>query len=221
MIYVYNHLGLGDHFIVNGLIRELTKDYDIVNIFVKKHNIDTVKALYFEDKFNFIIVNNDNEVDLSKTPIIKIGFEKLDVRNQRFDESFYKQFNIPFQYRWDKFKMKRNTIKEKELFEKYDIKEGGYIFLHDDSTRNYIINRDYIKNKNLKIITPKLGLTKNMIDYSYIIENAKEIHCMDSSFRLLIDSLDMVNVDKYYHIYVRGNTNINVSNSKYNWKKIL
>ena len=220
---IYNHLGLGDHIVVNGLIRELTKDYDRVYIFVKKHNLETVKHLYYEDKYNFISVRDDNEAleycQINMINPLKIGFDKLDSRNQKFDESFYKQFNIPFEYRWSKFKMRRDISKEKDIFDYYKIKEKEYIFLHDDPKRNYKIDRNLIENKDLKIITPEIGLTENIIDFLYLIENSKEIHCMDSSFRLLIDNLKL-SQNLYYHTYVRGRNNINMSSSKNNWKII-
>jgi len=46
------------------------------------------------------------------------------------------------------------------------------------------------------------------------MENAKELHFMDSSFRLLFDSLIDNKQICFYHTYVRGLSNENVSNSK-------
>lgn len=36
-IYIWHHLGLGDHFHCNALVRNIAKDYDKVFLFVKKN----------------------------------------------------------------------------------------------------------------------------------------------------------------------------------------
>jgi hypothetical protein len=221
-IYIYHHLGLGDHIICNGLVRELTKEYNKVYIFAKLHNKVAVENMYlYDNKFEILPFNNDDNVrnyihHNNIKNIIKIGFDRLRT-DIKFDKSFYDQYNVPFEYRWSKFKINRNIKKEKELFNKYNIKEKEYCFLHDDPSRKFNIDREKI-NTDLKIISPKLGLTDNMLDYSYILENAKELHCMDSSFRLLADSLKLNTSNLYYHTYVRGVGNSNVSHSKYDWK---
>jgi len=125
-----------------------------------------------------------------------------------FDVNFYDSLNIPFDYRWSKFKINRDISKEKELFKHFNIEENNYCFLHDDVSRGLKINID----TDLKIIKPELGLTDNILDYCYIIENAKEVHCMDSSFKSLADSLNLDN--KLYLYTIRTK---NVSKSKHNW----
>ena len=63
MKYIYQHLGLGDHIICNGLLRKLISDDDQYILFVKEHNIDTVSFMY-RDIINmkFYSVKDDNEV---------------------------------------------------------------------------------------------------------------------------------------------------------------
>lgn len=223
-LYIYHHLGLGDHIICNGLIRQIISktNFDNYYVFTKKHNFLSVKSMFSDIiELNVISVENDetvtNFVKGKKIYLLKIGFENLNLHDYKFDESFYKQVNIPFTERWNSFKINRDLDKEKELFSKYEIEENNYIFLHDDPSRGYVINRDFIQDKKLKVISPVIGYTENMIDYSYIMENAKELHFMDSSFRLLFDSLDDKNQLSYYHTYIRGIGNENTSNSKKNY----
>jgi len=226
-IYIYHHLGLGDHIICNGLVRHFSKNYEKVYLFVKDHNFKSVSFMY-RDLINidFILVKNDNDAvafirDNRVRNLLKIGFDNLDTNGCTFDESFYKQCGINFSYRWSNFYVKRDNIREKILFEKFNIQENNYVFLHDDKERGFEINREYIINKNLKIITPSKGLTDNIFDYCYVIENAAEIHCMDSSFKLLIDSLNPVSEKLYYHLYVRGRDNNHISSSRLKWIKIF
>ena len=106
-----------------------------------------------------------------------------------------------------------------EIFNKFNVHED-YIFLHEDVNRNYIIDRNYIINKDLRIISPIEGLTDNIFDYCYLLENAKEVHCIDSSFRLLADSINLKTLDLFYHIN-RNQDDKLYSSSLKNWKKIL
>ena len=64
----------------------------------------------------------------------------------------------------------------------------------------------------MPIITP--GINKqhvlgeedgvNFFDYRYILENASQIHCIESSFSIFIDRIS-VEADKHLHIYTRYN----------------
>lgn len=225
VLFVYHHLGMGDHIICNGLVRELSDRGNKINLFVLGHNYESVKFMYRDIDMILITVKNDNEVieylkNNKITSIIKIGFDKLITKDVRFDQAFYRDLDIDFKLRWDKFIVKRDYDKEDNLYNKYKLEEKNYIFIHDDKTRNYSINEKYISNKKIKIVRPIIGLTNNIFDYCKILENAAEIHCMDSSFKLLADSLYKKANSMYYHIYVRGNSNNNVSNSKYKWELI-
>ena len=90
------------------------------------------------------------------------------------------------------------------LFEKYNVVEGEYVFIHDDSSRGFIIDDDLVINNNLRIIRPSIGFTDNVFDYCYLMENSFESHFIDSSFRLIFDSLKLRNTNIYYHIKMKN-----------------
>jgi hypothetical protein len=96
------------------------------------------------------------------------------------------------------------------LYKKFDIKKNEYIFIHDDINRNYIIDENYILNKNLKIVRPILGLTNNIFDYCKIIENSMEAHFIDSSFKLMCDSLYLKKEKIFYHLKLSNNIKRNI-----------
>ena len=55
-----------------------------------------------------------------------------------------------------------------------------YILIHEDQERNRLIRRNKISDNNLPIINlNKISLL--FVDYIKIIENAQEIHLIDSS----------------------------------------
>lgn len=146
--------------------------------------------------------------------IIKLGhygenFHLSD--NCRFDEVFYDQASIPFIKSWTDFVVPRNLNTEKEVFNLLcgTGMEGKYIFLHEDPSRKDVIRRSLI-NSDLPIITPglhrqhALGDTNeiNFFDYRYILENAKEIHCIESSFSIFADRIPLRS-QKHLHRYTR------------------
>ena len=222
-LYIYHHLGLGDHIICNGLVRNIYNNYAAsfskIFLFCKDINFESVAFMYSDLKgLEIIKVKNDKKVKkyLKKQDnykLQKIGFEFRDLRNRYFDEDFYKIVGIDFKKRWEDFVVIRNFHREKELFRQLEIKPLEYIFLHDDIKRNFKINKKYIINKNITIIKP--FWTKTIFDWCTVLENAKEIHCIDSSFRLLADSLELNAELLFFHINIRDPNYI--SSSKYNW----
>ncbi len=214
MKYIYSHLGLGDHIICNGLYRELINSSEQYTIFVKHHNIDTVSFM-LRDILNVKIygVETDIEVNqfisnIDRSDVIYIGFCNFPYPGAiDFDDSFYIQHNISFDKRWSNFKIERDIDSEKILFNSFYVKEGEYVFIHDDITRGYSIDESLIINKDLAIIRPTIGLTKNSFDYCYLMENSKESHFIDSSFRLIFDSLQLRDTNIFFHLNLKNGVN--------------
>jgi hypothetical protein len=214
--YIYHHLGLGDHIICNGLIRKLINPNEKYIMFVKSHNLHSVKFMY-RDLSNLSFIEGDdsfainfiNKNKISEPNLIKIGFWRHP-NSKSFDESFYMQKNVSFDCRWDDFFITRDFDTEELLYKKFDIKKNEYIFIHDDTNRNYIIDEKYIINKNLKLVRPILGLTNNIFDYCKIIENSIEAHFIDSSFKLMCDSLSLKKERIFYHLKLSNNVKRNL-----------
>ena len=208
MKYIYHHLGLGDHIICNGLVRHFCELHHEVTVFCKNHNYDNVSYM-FRDNNNIKILPllDDNEVEsyIGKNnlydDLIKVGFDRLWSGGPKtFDIGFYNSINIPFDYRFTNFKFERDYESEKKIMEELNPNNEEYVFVHDD------INRGFSIDKN-KIIT-NLKIIKNDTKYNFfhmlgVIENAKEVHLMQSSFKDLINSFTIDKPHFYYHTYVR------------------
>lgn len=212
MKYIYHHLGLGDHIICNGLVRTLIQPDQEYVMFVKSHNHDTVKFMYRDlQNLKFNIGDDEHVINflrnnkISNEDIIVAGFYDHP-QAKYFDESFYLQNNIPFINRWTKFKVDRDHNSEKNIFDKFNVKENEYVFVHDDSSRGMEINEELIVNKNLPIIRTKQGLTSNVFDYCYLMQNSIESHFIDSSFRLIFDCFQLRNTNLYYHLKLKNGT---------------
>jgi len=223
-VYIYHHLGLGDHIICNSIVRHFSKLYDVVFLFVKKHNYESVKFMYSDINVN-LIVGDDEYANYfimrnNITNLIKIGFEKLHLSSEKMDKFFYDSVGLDFNKRWDDFYVPRDMNKELNFFKSFNIIENNYVFFHDDISRNLKISEDYIINKELSIVKPDRDLTNNIFDYCYLLENAKEIQCMDSSFRLLCDSINIKSEQNFHHFNRCAPYNLYPSSRK-NWKEIL
>ena len=203
-LIIYTHLGLGDHFIFNGLVRHVVRwgDFTKYTIVVKERNLATAKELYCDlDFVDFLVVGSDDstQINLQKiqsdfpdSSLLMVGF--FEHGDTNFDVAHYEKLNIPHQVKYDEFRMCRNEDKENECFDELYPNEK-YIFVHDfcsDKTFNLNIE------SNLKVVKPKTA-DYSLMDYMKLIENAEEIHCIDSSFINMIDVSHHLNDNLFFH----------------------
>jgi len=59
-------------------------------------------------------------------------------------------------------------------------------------------------------------MEENIFHFYKILENAEQIHCMESSFRCLMESIKITKAN-YYHNF-RGFSSYLFGSSKHNWK---
>jgi hypothetical protein len=58
--FIYTHLGLGDHFWMNGAVRYLATCYDEITVVCKKNNENVVRSMYSDDSsIHFYVINDD------------------------------------------------------------------------------------------------------------------------------------------------------------------
>ena len=218
---------------------------DKIYIFCRSCHLKAVKFMYRDKKRIKIISFNEN-INLKdekllakfetnkaeqivgkikskkKINFIRIGFENYHkTQNLNPDKSFpwpceivfYKQFNIPFKYRFSKSYWKRDMISEKRLFRKLVGVDQPYAFVHDDIDRNFVIGPENI-NPELKII--KNDKRELIFNFGLILERAKEIHLMESSFRQIIEVLNTKNIKLYLYKDRGGEHAISLYNKKKN-----
>jgi hypothetical protein len=200
-LYIYHHLGLGDHISCHGIVRYYCKLYDIVKIFVKEHNYENVKYMFNDIKNLQLIIGNDefaNKYILENNirNILYVGFNLNNIDN--LEMQFYNMAKLPVKYKYEFFHINRNMSSEISIFEELKLEKNNYIFVHKG---DYELKNEYIPT-NIKIIEPK---EYGLFDWMYVIENAKEIHCIDSSFLCLIDCMSLRDDIKLVnHRYVRN-----------------
>ena len=202
---LYIHQGLGDAVVCNSLVRDFCKKNTKVTLFCRKQYYESIGYM-FRDITN-IVVHPINEEDIvpyirqnNFENVICVGFSNLTPYTE-FDKQMYEQVNIPHETRWNNFFIKRNIQAEDVVYNNFVKENEPYIFLHEDVSREFIINRAFIQNKNLKVVEPT-WFTDNMYLYAKLIENAEEVHCIDSSFLNFTEHLQPKG-KLFYHKYAR------------------
>lgn len=191
---IYHHLGLGDHIICNGLVRHFAET-DKTALLCKTKNVNNVKFMY-RDNTNIAIHSVENDVEAEQfcnsrdvSEVLRIGFA---VGGQRhydclWDENFYRNAYINFDYSWSKFFVAPDFECCRKTFQTLNPNQESFIFIHNiDSTNTDRIDYSVVdKTKKIIVSDPSI----NFFDYYHIIQEASEIHCIDSSFKHLIDRI--------------------------------
>jgi hypothetical protein len=206
----------GDHIICNGLYRHFASKYDLCVFPVKKPMLLNVTSM-LSDLHNIEYMVWPSFITRRSTYVASYLFKKLKFDVAKFawdgddfpskipmtwDRNIYHQFSLNFNMRWDNFFAPRNIEKENELYELLGCGTGDYAFVHDSPSRNFTIDNSYI-NPKLIVIKPITKINKfSIFDYRKVLENASEVHCIESSFSALIESINLKK-PLYAHRYAR------------------
>lgn len=214
-LVIYHHLGLGDHFICNGLVREWAAKYGRVSLFCKPHNLSTVRQMYSDLDISFL-VGDDCFADrvlpsFRNIDLLKVGFDRL-TSKESFDQQFYSLAQVDFAKRWTSFKVNRDKKKELDLIYQLNL-PPKFAILHEDQSRGYKIDRSKI---NLPIVRLEKRDNFTMIDWLAVAELAAEVHVIDSSFMFLVDSVKTKS-KLFIHRYSRNNPEWQLPTLKNNW----
>lgn len=191
---------MGDMFICNGLIRRLISESDYENYYVicKKKYYKTIRKMYSdEDKITVIPIEGNNEYEevynlTVDGGMLRIGHEHLN-QHLNFDESFYNQVGYEIEDKFDWCGINRNELTENKCYDE-EVHNENYIFVHDKSS---VGEFDLDIETNFDVVKPN-NMNYDVIDYIKVIENAKEIHCLDSSFLNMIDLIE-TRVPCFFH----------------------
>lgn len=237
-IFFLHHLGLGDHLLCNGIYRHFCKHNDLVVLPVKEHNYNTIADM-LSDVENVSLLHlearsADSEMKKASLQFEKMGYHIVKMgyfgknflsnKKIRFDKNFYNQVGVDFNCRWDDFHVPRDNIREQKVYDYFN-PTSEFVFLHEDSSRGFTINREHI-DKKYKIITPIPPSSDNsfrFFDYRKVIEEASEIHCIESSFCAFIEGLDLKN-KKFAHRYSRPEASLDFCHEftyRTDWEIIL
>jgi hypothetical protein len=104
-------------------------------------------------------------------------------------QDWYKQFGVPWSQRWDSCPIPELCARVKPAAE-------SVIFVHDDPARNQII----------RVAGYRPPLTPDIFDHMPILKAAREIHCMESAFFHLLESMPEVEAKLFFYPNARNST---------------
>ena len=224
---IHHHLGLGDHFDMNGMVRNYLKEYDKIHIFSKPNYYKMIDYMY-RDEDSIIVVEipgGPQEVtqaeEYYKTStcdkFLRIGFENYpfgqeELYGKNCWEFFYEQVSVPYYVRTSMFHVERDEVGENQLMDKLNPKKEKFIFVHDDKSRGFEVNRNHFLDKNLLVL--ENDVSENIFHFIKLIEEAEEIHCMESSMKSLIDLY--AKTDKIFYHDFRNQPLGKLTNKKWN-----
>jgi hypothetical protein len=202
MKYVHTHQGLGDQFTNNAIVRYYYNLYNEITIFSSHRDFEQIKFMYRDLPNLYIIpVKDDTEAgEIVQTKgaypndYIRVGFEKITTKHGTFDESMYLGENLPYDYKWKNFYIERDLEKEKLVFKELNPNNEKYIFCHS-------VDLNKVRS-DLKIINNDMNFM--VTDHMLLLENAEEIHLMQSSIKDLVCCMKLDKPKCYLHNYVRG-----------------
>lgn len=194
------HLGLGDSLICNAIARKLAEDQEVC-VLCKPHNAKTLAFMWRDNpRITLIEVADDTEargaiaeVKRHGKSVMGLGFFANNGFKpcEEFDRIFYAQAKMEHKDRWNGFKCARQESRELEP------PKGKYCFVHDDPERGYVIPPESLPMNRMNVVRPDKELMNPngekciLFDYWGWLDNASEIHVIDSSFAILFDHLHL------------------------------
>src|SRR6266446_6075010 len=213
------HLGAGDGILQTGLAVGLLERYEEIafpcypqyeatfkSIFVNHPRVSvyTVPRIQGEDwgsprdsTYNDAIAS----VGMAGRPQIRAGVYAGRGIGWDFSKSFYEHVDLPYEYRWSKCPIK-DAVKNPELLLRYTSMwhGGNKVFIHDDSSRGFNIFKNV--DRKYAYSPSRDDVSFSILEYATLIEMADEVHCIDSAFFHLVDSLEPAG-RLYLHRYAR------------------
>ena len=198
-------MGLGDHFMCNGLIRQLIKPENQYILFVKKIYFVSVHQMYSDlTNLKLEVANTLEEIQIFLRSNLKYGDGQIRIgysmpnfgRPVTTEEWFYLQHKLNPESKWTHFRSPRNHDRELALYNRFNINED-YVFVHDDNKDTHPSHRgpktinDLLLPDNIRVIRVDPKLTDNIFDYCLLIERAKQVHCIESCFAFMVDLLNL------------------------------
>jgi len=174
------------------IMREDAKE--LINFYVK--DIKNIKILY-EEKKNInvqgisFVINKYKNLNLENNDFLAIGCHDH-LRNDKYKNSinktscffvtkFYTSYEIPYITRIKDFTFIRNKELEENKYIEFINKYGKEYILYHETIENY--------NKNITIVNLN-GISNIFFDMIKVLENAIEIHLLDSVWGAFIYQLD-------------------------------
>ncbi|APC25537.1 hypothetical protein BST79_gp024 [Only Syngen Nebraska virus 5] len=208
-IIIFPHLGIGDFLCCLSAIRIYAEQFKI-HLIIKAEYEDKIK-FFLKDitDIEYILVHNDRYQDLvfdKGIPVIGIGQHRTGqhIRVRDFPGVFYSDFNLPKSEMFSSFFYIRDMFEENRVYESIIKDHPEYVVIHDDPTRGLFVDEQKIPNDVYRVYLGREHKDIPMIYSKKLLEHAKEIHCIDSSFLWFV-GMNRIDTKKVLHSAARKN----------------
>ena len=237
--FFYGHLGLGDMFWLLGAVRYLATCYDEVTVVCKKKYEANVLCLYNDDPtIKLYIVDDDAniqpfqqifapQIEAQGIKVFSCGYHSKKPNLYEFPLSFYDDLGISRSIRTSYFYIP-NTIDSETLWQLVNSIAPKYIVVHQQSQNNTLPIWQHVAKSTALLI---LDLNKNhypkdhgffgiadivvgkpLFSYKKLLEEATEIHLLESSVYCMASHLDLsrVKVKLCYSAFDNSNERLGI-----------
>ena len=234
-IYIRQPAGLGDilylqkiaHYLSNEghtVVWPIISNFEYITKYIKIPNVSFVSFSSLNEEEQKLFQTND-AVITEKYDYIPLDIMCNIIGNcNKLMESKYEVFSIE-STDWQKYlKIKRYSDREDKCRDYFGIKKGDkFVFVNPlFASPPNIIKRNIEISTNLKIIEHEQKHLEmfNLFDFSWILENAVEIHTVETSMCYLIETLDThAKLSMYSRIVNNNNQHPNFDYIKNVYKK--
>jgi hypothetical protein len=199
-------LGLGDYFITNGLLHHLKHQFDRIYIPVKVQNLPTIECLYKDTPTVIPFASDDvketveNYYEAYGIPVINADVYMHRPPASRWYRWYYEQFRVPYEWRFSKFQLPVKIPNTQEVFESVTQGREPYRLVHDMPSDGQHTPLQLNNNTHLHTITLSPTVTPNLLSWLKVIQNAAEIHVIDSSVWNWVHSMSHhITGEVFYH----------------------
>lgn len=188
------HIGLGDALICNGLVRALHARRGQVTLPILPKYQKTIEWMFGDlpgvkllPLIGFDELTNDlglrrrhlrGVINLADYNEIAIGLlnnaHGLWQGSRTFDRGFYDQAGVPFSHKWSHFVHRKHPHQITPPSE-------PYVFVHMDASRKYVFEPRFDRTR-YRVVTNLDHQVDNLFQWQDVLEQAQEIHVMESAF---------------------------------------
>lgn len=244
-LFVHHHLGLGDSFTCNGIVRRLAREMGEgeVHLFAKECNAANVRTLYRDEPRIRIVplpLARDKPVGegalvstylrahgVAPWEFVRIGFNRMAAIHRKFgrgiscDQAFYAQAGLPYESRFSDFYLQRDMDAEEAVYARLNPSGEPYAFVDADPARGMLIpTLETAEGADRRLRRLYNDPSVPLLQMGLLLERATELHLCESSIRCLVEagSVFKLSTDALFLHTFRGG--IWGANTRLRWTQI-
>ena len=202
-------LSLSELLHISGLVRTICERSTDVMLLVKRNHVRPIRNLYgdipnvrfkFVDSWDQLVSSTGGSGGGSLLELVEaMGYRLVPLPSFR-EACPYAMLGLEAALAKTEFRLQRNLDEERALLERVKSEVGAvYAVVHDDETRRI---RSHLVPEGLPVVSVRdpRWRTASIFDWAQVVDNAVQIHGIDSCFLRMADTLDL-RARKFCHAY--------------------